>query len=137
VTALAFPRFGADDPRMQRLWIAAGGIAGCLAVAMAAVAAHALGGLPADRVGMVESAIRMQGWHGLALLFCGLWSPRAGRLADAAGAAFLAGLVLFCGAVYALALGGVATGPVAPTGGVLLMLGWLLLAVSAVRPWPS
>ncbi len=122
---------------MQRPWIVAGALAGLLAVAMAALATHALGGLAADRVAMVGSAIRMQGWHAFALLFCGLWAPRAGRLADAAGAAFLIGLVLFCGAVYALGLGGIRTGPVAPVGGALLMLGWLLLALSAARPRPS
>ena len=52
--------------------------------------------------------------------------------AAGAGWAFLAGLVLFCGAVWSVALTGRSLGPVAPTGGLLLMLGWLLLAVSAV-----
>ncbi len=42
------------------------------------------------------------------------------------------GLVLFCGAVYALALGGVRLGMVAPVGGTLLMVGWALLGLSAV-----
>lgn len=121
---------------MTRLWIGTGAVAGLLAVAMGAVAAHALAGMPPDRVRMAGSALQMQGWHALALLFCGLWAPRAGRLADWAGAAFLAGLILFCGAVYALALGRIATGPVAPIGGTLLMLGWLLLTVSALRRSP-
>ncbi|MBV8401068.1 MAG: DUF423 domain-containing protein, partial [Acetobacteraceae bacterium] len=44
------------------------------------------------------------------------------------------GLVLFCGAVYALALGGLRLPAVAPAGGVLLMLGWLLLGIAALRP---
>jgi uncharacterized membrane protein YgdD (TMEM256/DUF423 family) len=52
----------------------------------------------------------MQGWHVLALLGTGLWAPRGGWLADAAGAAFAVGLVLFCGAVYSLALVGVSWG---------------------------
>jgi uncharacterized membrane protein YgdD (TMEM256/DUF423 family) len=82
---------------------------------------------------MVESAIRMQGWHALALLATGLWSGRGGRLADAAGAAFTAGALLFCGAVYALALAGVSLGVLAPVGGTLLMIGWALLGLSAVR----
>jgi uncharacterized membrane protein YgdD (TMEM256/DUF423 family) len=69
----------------------------------------------------------------LALLACGLWVPRGGRLVDWAGAAFTAGLMLFCGSVYALALGGVSLGLLAPTGGVLLMLGWALLGLSALR----
>jgi uncharacterized membrane protein YgdD (TMEM256/DUF423 family) len=74
----------------------------------------------------------MLGWHALALLACGLWTRRGGRWADVAGVAFAMGLILFCGAVYALALSGVRLGLMAPTGGILLMLGWAALAVSAV-----
>lgn len=119
---------------MQRLWVGLGAVAGFGAVAMAALAAHALPGrLDPAALAMVHSALRMQGWHALALFGCGLWAGRGGRLTDAAGAAFAAGTLLFCGAVYAQALTGLRLGPVAPTGGILLMLGWLLLAVSALR----
>jgi uncharacterized membrane protein YgdD (TMEM256/DUF423 family) len=118
---------------MQRVWIAFGALAGLGAVAMSAVAAHALQGLPERAVAVVRSGIEMQGWHALALLGTGLWAPRGGRLADLAGAAFVLGMLLFCGAVYALGLGGVGLGATAPAGGTLLMIGWLLLAVSALR----
>jgi uncharacterized membrane protein YgdD (TMEM256/DUF423 family) len=117
---------------MQRIWIALGALAGLTAVAMAALAAHGLGGLDPAALAVVRSGIEMQGWHALALVACGLWAPRGGKLADAAGAAFTLGTVLFCGAVYAVALGGVSLGGLAPIGGTLLMLGWLLLGVSAV-----
>jgi uncharacterized membrane protein YgdD (TMEM256/DUF423 family) len=43
------------------------------------------------------------------------------------------GMLLFCGAVYSLGIAGVSLGRVAPTGGTLLMLGWLLLGASALR----
>ncbi len=119
---------------MHRVWVGLGALAGLGAVAMAAAAAHALGGLSPGMLRAVDSGVQMQGWHALALVLCGVWAAgRPGWLVHAAGAAFAAGLVLFCGAVYGLALGGVATGPMAPIGGSLLMLGWLLLAVSAVR----
>jgi uncharacterized membrane protein YgdD (TMEM256/DUF423 family) len=117
---------------MQRTWIALGSLTGLTAVAMAAVAAHGLGGLDPAALAMVRSANDMQGWHALALLACGLWAPRGGRLADAAGAAFAVGIVLFCGGVYAVGLGGIRLGMVAPVGGASLMVGWLLLGVSAV-----
>jgi uncharacterized membrane protein YgdD (TMEM256/DUF423 family) len=117
---------------MQRVWMALGALAGLTAVAMAAVAAHGLGRLDAGALAMVRSAIEMQVWHALALLACGLWVPRGGRLADWAGAAFALGIVLFCGGVYALALFDVRVAMVAPVGGTLLMLGWLLLGVSAM-----
>ena len=105
---------------MQRVWIGLGALAGLTAVAMAAVAAHGLGGLDPAALAMVRSGIEMQGWHALALLACGLWAPRSGKLADWAGAAF------------ALGIGGVRLGVTAPIGGTLLMLGWLLLGLSAL-----
>jgi uncharacterized membrane protein YgdD (TMEM256/DUF423 family) len=77
--------------------------------------------------------VQMEGWHALALLAVGLWAPRGGLLAQAAGVAFSVGLVLFCGALYSLGLFGVSPGLVAPTGGTLLMIGWLLLGAAALR----
>jgi uncharacterized membrane protein YgdD (TMEM256/DUF423 family) len=119
---------------MQRTWIGVGALAGLGAVMMAAVAAHAL---PADAdpraAEILRSAIQMQGWHALALLACGLWADRGGRLVNYAAAAFTAGLFLFCGALYAVALAAIHLPMAAPTGGTLLMLGWALLAVSALR----
>lgn len=120
---------------MARLWIVLGALAGLLAVAFSTVAAHALPTrLDPARLRMVESAIQIQGWHALALVLTGVWVERSGaaRLANLAGLAFALGLVLFCGAVYGLALGGVRLGPTAPTGGILLMLGWLLLGTAAL-----
>src|SRR5436305_1846529 len=80
---------------------------------------------PAQR--MVQSAIEMQGWHALALIGVGLWVPSGGVLANLAGAAFTLGLLLFCGAVYVLALASFSLGPLAPIGGTLCMAGWALL----------
>ncbi|HTZ69394.1 MAG TPA: DUF423 domain-containing protein [Acetobacteraceae bacterium] len=122
---------------MARVCVVCGALAGCGAVAAAAVAAHALPGrLDARALAAVRSAIDMQAWHALALLFVGLWMARltgaALTAAGLAGAAFVAGVVLFCGSVYALELAGVRVGPTAPAGGILLMVGWLLLAASAV-----
>jgi uncharacterized membrane protein YgdD (TMEM256/DUF423 family) len=116
---------------MQRIWIGFGALAGFGAVAMAAFAAHGIG--DATSVRIVSSGVQMQGWHALALLGTGLWAPRGGRLADAAGAAFAVGTLLFCGAVYALGLTGASGGILAPTGGILLMAGWLLLGASTIR----
>lgn len=118
---------------MARLWIGLGALAGLLAVAMAALAAHGLDAIGPERLAMLRNAVQMQGWHALALLACGLWSPRGGRLTDWAGGAFVVGMASFCGSVYALALGGMSLGMLAPTGGTLLMLGWALLGLSALR----
>ena len=119
---------------MQRTWIALGALAGLTTVAMAALAAHGLSGLDAVALVILRSGIEMQGWHALALLACGLWTPRGGTLANLAGAAFAVGTVLFCGAVYSLALGRARFAIMAPAGGSLLMAGWLLLGLSALFP---
>ena len=117
---------------MERIWIGAGALAGLLAVAMAAATTHGLTDETALRV--AGNAVQMQGWHALALLATGLWAARGGWLAHLAGVAFVLGLLAFCGAVYALAFRGIHAGPLAPIGGTTLMLGWLLLGLSALRP---
>ena len=118
---------------MVRLWIGAGGVLGAGAVAMAAVAAHALAGRPPEVLRVMDSGVQIEGWHALALLATGLWAQQRGGLAHWAAAGLLVGTVLFCGPVYLLALTGVSLGPVAPIGGTLLILAWLLLAATALR----
>jgi uncharacterized membrane protein YgdD (TMEM256/DUF423 family) len=47
---------------------------------------------------------------------------------------FLAGVVLFAGSLWAMALGGPRLlGAITPMGGLLLMAGWAVLAVAAAR----
>ena len=120
---------------MARILIAAGALAGLLAVALSAWAAHGLSLDPA-RTRMIDNALTQQGWHALALIAAGILADRwGGWLAPGAGAAFLLGMVLFCGAVWTVALTGRSLG-VAPAGGMLLMLGWLLLAIAAIAHRP-
>ena len=118
---------------LDRLWIMLGALTGLAGVATAALAAHGLSQLDPAALRMVTSAVQMQGWHALALVLTGIWAQRGGAVAHLAGAAFALGILLFCGAVYSLALRGVSWGLVAPTGGSLLMLGWVLLGLSALR----
>lgn len=127
---------------MGRIWMALGGLSGAGAVAMAAVAAHALPQrLDATALTAVQSAIQMQGWHALALVLTGLWvlraPPLAARLGAVAGSGFALGTLLFCGAIYANHLAGLHAGPMAPIGGVLLILAWLCLAASALAAGPT
>jgi len=119
---------------MSRLFLLLGALSGLTAVGLAAWAAH---GAPAQldpgRLAMLRNGIEMQGWHALALLATALWTERhRGVLARLAGFAFALGTLAFCGGVYAAAIGGVSLGPVAPIGGTTLMLGWALLAATAL-----
>jgi uncharacterized membrane protein YgdD (TMEM256/DUF423 family) len=105
----------------------AGAILGFLGVAAGAFGAHALrGSLAPDRLEIFETAVRYQLVHALVLLTVpALGSP-------AAGWAFLAGTVIFSGSLYLLVLTDIRwLGAVTPIGGVLMLLGWLLLAISA------
>ena len=73
-----------------------------------------------------------------ALALYGLLLPEPpARALKAAGFAFMAGLLLFCGSLYALAFTGLASfGYMTPAGGVILMAGWLLLAGYGLK-WTS
>ncbi len=120
---------------MNRLWIALGAFAGLGAVALSAWSAHGLPQMLHDiPLEAVRSAISLQGWHALALVATGLYATqRGGILPHIAGAAFALGMLMFCGAVYSANLAGIRLGPVAPAGGIALMLGWAALFLAAVK----
>nr|WP_184436609.1 DUF423 domain-containing protein [Roseospira goensis] len=122
------------------MWIVVGALFGLLAVALGAFAAHILEARGAARaVDLVETAARYQATHALALVLCGLLGLIAGagapaaRWAGRAGLFFTLGIVLFCGALYGIALLGWPLGMVAPLGGTSFMVGWGLLAVAGWR----
>ena len=113
---------------------------GCLfgmtAVAAGAFGAHALRArLPADLLAVFETGARYQMYHALALLAVAWAAERwPSGAAVAAGWAFVAGIVVFSGSLYVLALSGVRwLGAVTPVGGVAFLAGWALLAWAAWR----
>ena len=82
---------------------------------------------------MFETGARYQMYHALAIVLCAvLASSVAG--ARTAGWMFQAGIVLFSGALYALALTDVKVlGAITPLGGLAFLAGWVWLAISALR----
>lgn len=121
---------------MERTFFGAGAIFALLAVAAGAFGTHALEPrLTPERLQTWELAARYQIYHALALLACAWAVTRwPGVPARAAGYAFLAGLLIFCGTVYALALGAPRWfGAITPVGGLAFMAGWALLALAALR----
>lgn len=120
-----------------RLFIALGAVLAALAVILGAFGAHALKArLPADLFEVYHTAVQYHFWHALGVLAVGLAMqqlPDAGWL-RAAGWLLTAGVVLFCGSLYLLAFTGARwLGAVTPFGGVAFILGWLALAVAALR----
>ena len=123
----------------SRFSLLAAGILGLTGVALGALGAHALKGTLMER-GMMqawESAARYHLFHAVALLAAAALARAASPNRDDplivwAARCWVAGIVLFSGSLYWLALGGPRwLGPVTPFGGVALMAGWLLVCIAA------
>ena len=121
---------------MSRNWTFLGAVFGGLAVGAGAFGAHALKAhLSAEALGWWQTGAQYHLVHAVALVLTGLFAPRGRPRAIAlAGLAFMSGIVLFSGSLYALALTGARwIGAVTPVGGLLLLVGWIALAASAAR----
>lgn len=115
-----------------------GGLLGLSGVVMAALGSHVVvadAGAPGpDRYRSWQSANLLHLLHGVALLSLAAFAREAAtRLWLLAGLAMALGVVLFSGSIYlSIWSGGAGTGGIAPIGGTVLMLGWLLVALAAV-----
>ena len=110
-----------------------GAVLGLLGVAAGAFGAHALRGrLSAELLQVFETGARYQLIHALALVGVALAGERrASRALTAAGWLFVAGIVLFSGSLYALALTNIRVwGAVTPLGGLCFLAGWAALAAA-------
>jgi len=101
-------------------------ISGALAVAAGAFGAH---GAHGDAVRWLRTGAEYQLIHAIAAI-CALSLPR-GRLA---AMLMLLGAALFAGSLYAMALGAPRSwGIVTPVGGAGMIIGWVVLALAALR----
>ncbi|HTP25799.1 MAG TPA: DUF423 domain-containing protein [Anaeromyxobacteraceae bacterium] len=121
---------------MDRLFLALGAASAFVSVAAGAFGAHALKTkLAPDSLAVFETGARYQMYHAFGLIAAAWVAARCpSATSSAAGWFFAAGTLLFSGSLYAVALSGVrAFGAVAPFGGGAFMVGWALLAWSALR----
>lgn len=121
---------------MVRIFLVVAAILGGLSVAGGAFASHALKEKLTERaLEIFETGARYQMYHALALLSVALLLSRtdvAQPLLTVSGFAFMAGVALFSGSLYALSLTGIKwLGAVAPLGGFAFLLGWGCLAIAA------
>lgn len=117
-------------------WILIGAVNAFLSVAAGAFGAHALKSrLPVDLQAVFETGARYHMYHALGLVAVGVLAlHRPSGMLNGAGWALFAGIVIFSGSLYALALSGVRTfGAITPIGGVAFLVGWGLLAAAAWR----
>jgi uncharacterized membrane protein YgdD (TMEM256/DUF423 family) len=129
-------------------WLRIGAIVGFLAVALGAFGAHGLrdrlkpavsdstleAAFKLRRIENFETAARYNLTHALALIAVGMLmlAGRASTALTIAGWAFVAGIVLFCGSLYAYGFTGLRwLGAITPFGGLGFLIGWLALALAA------
>jgi uncharacterized membrane protein YgdD (TMEM256/DUF423 family) len=109
--------------------VALGALNAALAVGAGAFAAHALRDRLAVRaLEVFETGAKYHMYHALAMILAGLLAARG------PGWVFQAGIVLFSGSLYALALTDAKVlGAITPIGGLAFLAGWLWLAYGARR----
>ena len=118
----------------DKLWWCIAAISGAMMVMLGAYAAHGLAARTTEvMVSAVETGVRYQAWHTLAMMIV-LVLRRVQPLAGQRWvlALWALGVVCFSGSLYLMAWAGLSLGIVTPIGGVLLMAGWLALAVVAL-----
>ena len=101
---------------------------------LGAFGAHALRALLGEHgMELWHTAVEYHFWHALALALAVISGRgRSGRVATAA---FALGIVLFCGSLYALALGAPRwVGIITPLGGLAFVAGWVALGLSLRSP---
>jgi uncharacterized membrane protein YgdD (TMEM256/DUF423 family) len=112
------------------LW---GAVLGATGVALGAFGAHGLKKRVAeDMLAVWETGVRYQLVHALALLAIAALVRTGLTGAGRAVPWMLAGTLIFSGTLYAITLGGPSKlGMITPVGGVLLIVGWVVLALAA------
>lgn len=110
---------------------------GFLAVALGAFGSHCLRGRVSEAMlGIWQTGVQYHFYHALALFCLALYWHRFAvpTMWKVSFWAFLVGIIMFCGSLYGMALGGPRwLGPITPMGGMCFLVGWLLLAIGAMR----
>ena len=127
---------------MNKTFLIIAALLGAFTVALGAFGAHAI----KERVneytlGIFETAVKYQFYHVFALLAAGIlfqqyssnWMLWSGRL-------FIAGIILFCGSLYALTYFLANNnesmkwlGAITPFGGLCFIAGWVCMAIAVIK----
>ena len=119
---------------MDKTFLRIGAALGFLGVSIGAFGAHVLRArLSTELLAVFETGVRYQMYHVIAILIVAVVVGRgSNRRASWAGWCFVAGIVLFSGSLYVLALSGIGVlGAITPLGGLFFLAGWVCLALSA------
>jgi uncharacterized membrane protein YgdD (TMEM256/DUF423 family) len=127
---------------MHRVFLITASLLGALSVALGAFGAHSLKKIVSpEAVAIFETGVRYQFYHTFALLMIAmLYEKFPNKWLVWAGNSFLAGMLLFSGSLYLLALLNASSnvglrkiGIVTPFGGLFFIAGWLLLMWGVTR----
>jgi uncharacterized membrane protein YgdD (TMEM256/DUF423 family) len=114
----------------RRNWMTLAAVGGFVAVAVGAFAAHGVSDPRAKELLKTGSTYGFM--HTMATFACATFMQVGAKRARFAPAFFLAGVVLFSGSLYAMALGAPSwLGAVTPFGGLSFLAGWATLAWAA------
>ena len=120
-----------------KLFLTAGGLAALAAVVLGAFGAHALKSrLSAEMLALWHTGVEYHVYHALGLLAAGLVATQLpeSALLKWSGWLMLAGIVLFSGSLYALALSGERwLGAITPIGGLGFLAAWALFVAAVVK----
>lgn len=110
---------------------------GFIAVVLGAFGAHGLKNkLSESLLSAYQTGVQYHFYHTFALFGLALLMFHFGQrsIFQVSASLFLLGIILFCGSLYALALGGPSwLGPITPLGGLAFLAGWVSLLIAAVK----
>ena len=119
---------------MSQLFLVVGAIFAGLSVILGAFAAHGLKSrLSEYALGVFQTAVEYQMYHALGLVLIGILG-KMGMQLSISGYFMIAGVLLFSGSLYALALTGIKWfGPITPIGGVCFIVAWAAMVVKILQ----
>lgn len=119
---------------MQRTFLLLGSVFGFFGVALGAFGAHGLKKIIAPEMLLIfETGVRYHMYHTFAILIIAQFVEKYPALRYS-GRLFGAGIILFSGSLYILALTGTSLfGTITPIGGVCFLAGWFVVGITAFK----
>lgn len=121
----------------MKTFLIIGALAMALAVMLGAFGAHGLKHrLTPELLAVYQTGVEYHFYHALGLLLVGVLIQQFPQLSglQLGGWLLLAGILIFSGSLYVLALTGIrGLGAITPIGGTAFIIGWLWIAWSLIR----
>ncbi|PKG22569.1 DUF423 domain-containing protein [Niallia nealsonii] len=121
----------------MKIFIIIGAVNAFLAVALGAFGAHGLEGkISAKYLEIWKTGVTYQMFHSMGILIIGALMMKIPQssLLTWSGWLMVAGIILFAGSLYVLAVTQISVlGAITPLGGVAFLTAWILLIIAAVK----